>query len=144
MNLTPLCAAIYMAAMYHLPNRLYYAQLATLSKEELYLALKNIMFNCSLKLLALILLCSILQYKLRFSAIRQLAFVLETQWFSVQTKTVFWVFYNVQCSLQHQGTPVVAAAIHLTLTHFSNVMIVRIRLQLPFRVVAKRFSVRCQ
>ncbi|KAE8899182.1 hypothetical protein PF005_g24580 [Phytophthora fragariae] len=63
-----------MAAMYYLPNRLYYAQLATLTKEELYLALKNIMFNCSLKLLALILLCSILQCKLRFSAIRQLAF----------------------------------------------------------------------
>lgn len=92
-----------MAVMYHLPNRMYYAQLANLTKEELYEALKNVMFSCSLKLLALILLCSVLQYKLRFSAIRQLAFVLEKQWFSVQTKAVFWVYYNVQCSLQHQG-----------------------------------------
>jgi hypothetical protein len=47
------------------------------------------MFNCSFKLLALVLLCSVLQFKLRISAVRQLAFVLEGQWFSVQTKAVF-------------------------------------------------------
>ncbi|POM59038.1 Hypothetical protein PHPALM_36238 [Phytophthora palmivora] len=100
----PLIFSIYMVVMYHLPNRMYYAQLANLSKDDLYEALKNVMFNCSLKLVALIILCSVLQYKLHFSALRQLAFVLEKQWFSVQTKAVFWVYYNVQCSLQHQGT----------------------------------------
>ncbi|KAG3183604.1 hypothetical protein PC129_g21982 [Phytophthora cactorum] len=99
----PLIFSIYMVVMYNLPNRMYYAQLAPLTKDELYDALKNVMFNCSLKLVGLILLCFVLQYKLRLSAIHQLAFVLEKQWFSVQTKAVFWVYYNVQCSLQHQG-----------------------------------------
>ncbi|KAG6944635.1 hypothetical protein JG688_00016983, partial [Phytophthora aleatoria] len=98
----PLIFSIYMVVMYNLPNRMYYAQLAPLTKDELYDALKNVMFNCSLKLVGLILLCFVLQYKLRLSAIHQLAFVLEKQWFSVQTKAVFWVYYNVQCSLQHQ------------------------------------------
>ncbi|KAG6961009.1 hypothetical protein JG688_00009320 [Phytophthora aleatoria] len=99
----PLIFSIYMVVMYHLPNRIYYAQLASLSKDELYDALTNVMFNCSLKLVALILLCSLLKYKLRLSAIHQLAFVLEKQWISVQTKAICWVYYNVQCFLQHQG-----------------------------------------
>lgn len=93
-----------MGLMYKLPNRVYYAQLADLAEEELNQALKNVMFNCALKVVALILLCSLLQYRLRFSAIRQLAFVLEKQRPGVQTKICFWVFYNVQASLQHHGT----------------------------------------
>ncbi|ETP39911.1 hypothetical protein F442_12670 [Phytophthora nicotianae P10297] len=36
-----------MVVMYYLPNRIY-AQLATLTTNELYDALKNVMFNCSL------------------------------------------------------------------------------------------------
>ncbi|OWZ15297.1 hypothetical protein PHMEG_00011096 [Phytophthora megakarya] len=95
--------AIYMGLMYKLPNRVYYAQLANLPEDQLNQALKNVMFNCGLKILALGLLCSLLQYRLRFSAIRQLAFVLEKQWPGVQTKICFWVFYNVQASLQHHG-----------------------------------------
>ncbi|KAF1785822.1 hypothetical protein GQ600_19248 [Phytophthora cactorum] len=47
-----LCVAIYMVVMYNLPNRMYYAQLAPLTKDELYDALKNVMFNCSSSLLA--------------------------------------------------------------------------------------------
>ncbi|ETM41962.1 hypothetical protein L914_12306 [Phytophthora nicotianae] len=46
-NLNFLSAAIYMVVMYYLPNRIY-AQLATLTTNELYDALKNVMFNCSL------------------------------------------------------------------------------------------------
>ncbi|KAL3669415.1 hypothetical protein V7S43_005809, partial [Phytophthora oleae] len=97
----PLIFSIYMGLMYKLPNRGYYAQLADLTEDELNQALKNVMFNCGLKIVALGLLCSLLQYRLRFSAIRQLAFVLEKQWPGVQTKICFWVFYNVQASLQH-------------------------------------------
>ncbi|KAE8981041.1 hypothetical protein PR002_g23938 [Phytophthora rubi] len=89
--------------MYRLPNRLYYAQLADLTLEDLNQALNKVMFNCSLKLISLLLLCAVLQYRLRFSAIRQLAFVLERQWPGVQTKICFWVFYNVQASLKHHG-----------------------------------------
>ncbi|ETK82079.1 hypothetical protein F442_12672 [Phytophthora nicotianae P10297] len=99
----PLVFSIYMGLMYRLPNRTYYAQLADLTEHELDQALKNVMFNCALKILALGLLCSLLQYRLRFSAIHQLAFVMEKQWPGVQTKICFWVFYNVQASLQHHG-----------------------------------------
>ncbi|KAG3205205.1 hypothetical protein PC129_g22204 [Phytophthora cactorum] len=101
--LIPLIFSIYMGLMYRLPNRVYYAQLADLTEDELDQALKNVMFNCVLKVLALALSCSLLQYRLRFSAIRQLAFVMEKQWPGVQTKICFWVFYNVQASLQHHG-----------------------------------------
>ncbi|KAE9168330.1 hypothetical protein PF004_g28534, partial [Phytophthora fragariae] len=41
---------------------------------------------------------------LRLSGLRQLAFVLEKQGEQVQTKLVFWVFYNVQATLQHYGS----------------------------------------
>lgn len=98
---TTLCVAVYMGVMYALPNRRYYAQLADLTPDELSEALKNVMFNCALKLAYLVLLCGILQHRLRFLAIRQLAFVLERQWPGVQTKICFWVFYNVQASLEH-------------------------------------------
>lgn len=53
-----------MGAMYKLPNRLYYAQLADLTVEDLTQALQNVMFNCSLKLISLLLLCGVLQYRL--------------------------------------------------------------------------------
>ncbi|EGZ07331.1 hypothetical protein PHYSODRAFT_528574 [Phytophthora sojae] len=97
----PLIFSVYMGVMYALPNRRYYAQLADLTPDELSEALKNVMFNCALKLAYLVLLCGILQHRLRFLAIRQLAFVLERQWPGVQTKICFWVFYNVQASLEH-------------------------------------------
>ncbi|KAE9219397.1 hypothetical protein PF001_g20553 [Phytophthora fragariae] len=96
--------AINMGAMYRLTNRAYYAQLADLTEAELEKALINVMFNCGLKLVSLVLLCAVLQYRLRFSAIHQLAFVLDKQWPGVQTKICFWVFYNVQASLQHLGS----------------------------------------
>ncbi|RLN87732.1 hypothetical protein BBJ28_00019039 [Nothophytophthora sp. Chile5] len=99
----PLIFTTYLGVMYRLPNRAYYSQLADLTEGELHQALENVMFNCSLKVVSLALLCWVLQYKLRFSAIHQLAFVLERQWAGVQIKLAFWVFYNVQASLQHYG-----------------------------------------
>ncbi|RLN98302.1 hypothetical protein BBJ28_00025315 [Nothophytophthora sp. Chile5] len=99
----PLIFTTYLGVMYRLPNRAYYSQLADLTEGELYQALQNVMFNCSLKVVSLALLCWVLQYKLHFSAIHQLAFVLEKQWAGVQIKLAFWVFYNVQASLQHYG-----------------------------------------
>ncbi|KAI9982887.1 hypothetical protein PInf_006687 [Phytophthora infestans] len=52
----PLIFSIYMGLMYRLPNRAFYAQLADLTEDELDQALKNVMFNCALKVLALVLL----------------------------------------------------------------------------------------
>lgn len=62
-----------MGAMYTLPNR------AKLTEAELEKALINVMFNCGLQFISLVLLCAVLQHRLGFSAIRQLAFVLDKQ-----------------------------------------------------------------
>lgn len=61
------------------------------------------MLYAFLQLVSLVLLFTLLWQKLHISAVRQLAFVLEKQGEQVQTKLVFWIFYNVQASLQHYG-----------------------------------------
>lgn len=48
-------AAIYMGAMYRLPNRRYYAQLADLTEDGLNDALNSILINGLLKLASLLL-----------------------------------------------------------------------------------------
>ncbi|KAJ8578812.1 hypothetical protein ON010_g392 [Phytophthora cinnamomi] len=101
--IVPLVFSIYLAVMYELPNRRYYAQLEGMQKDLLYLTLKNVLFYCSLQLISLILLIIALQRKLGLSPIRQLAFVLEKQFAGLQIKLIFWVFYNVQASLKHAG-----------------------------------------
>ncbi|KAE9173287.1 hypothetical protein PF004_g27020 [Phytophthora fragariae] len=65
--------------------------------------LENVMFYCSLQIGSLLLLVFILHKQLGLSPIHQLAFVLEKQWDGIQIRLVFWVFYNVQASLQHYG-----------------------------------------
>ncbi|KAK1930419.1 hypothetical protein P3T76_014090 [Phytophthora citrophthora] len=99
----PLVFSMYMFAMYHLPNRAYYAQLAGLDEDQLLQTLKNVLFYCSLQLLSLLVLAFTLQRKLGLSPIRQLSFVLEKQFAGAQIKLIFWVFYNVQASLKHSG-----------------------------------------
>ncbi|RLN87735.1 hypothetical protein BBJ28_00019041 [Nothophytophthora sp. Chile5] len=83
--------AIYLVAIYQLPNRMYYSQLAGMDRERLLETLQNVMVYCSLQLLSLLVLAVVLRYKLHFSAFRQLAFVLEKQWAGVQIKLVFWI-----------------------------------------------------
>jgi hypothetical protein len=126
--------------MYSLPNRMYYAQLADLTHDELYQALENIMFNCSLKLLALLLPCSLLAHKLHLSAIRQLAFVMEKQWPGVQTNICFWVFYNVQASLQHHGKTLAKHVLGFrSISEGSSYcwLLVRFRLYVPVRLAER-------
>ncbi|RLN73360.1 hypothetical protein BBJ28_00023608 [Nothophytophthora sp. Chile5] len=89
--------------MYHLPNREYYEHLAHMDDSRLRQTLLNVLLYCSLQLTSLLVLNLVLWHKMRLSAVRQLAFVLEKQWDQVQVKLVFWVFYNVQASLQHFG-----------------------------------------
>jgi hypothetical protein len=93
-----------MLTTYHLPNRAYSIQLHGMTESELIQTLGNVVFYCSLQILSLLLLVFILQQKLGLSPIHQLAFVLEKQAAGVQTRLIFWVFYNVQASLQHYGT----------------------------------------
>jgi hypothetical protein len=100
---TSLLPAIYLYAMYHLPNRDYYAQLHGMNEEALVQTLQNVLFYCSLQLVSLLLLFFALQTKLGFSPVHHLAFVLDKQCVGVQVKLVFWVYYNAQASLAHSG-----------------------------------------
>jgi hypothetical protein len=108
-GLTSLSTAIYMMVMYHLPNGQYYAQMQGMDRDQLVETLKSVQFYCSLQLASLLLLFLALRQILGLSPVHQLAFVLEKQFQGVQTKLIFWVFYNVQASLQHNGESVIGA-----------------------------------
>ncbi|KAE8909318.1 hypothetical protein PF006_g32974 [Phytophthora fragariae] len=71
--------------------------------EKLRQTIGNVMPYCFLQIVSLVVLFYVLWHRLRLSGLRQLAFVLEKQGEQVQTKLVFWVFYNVQATLQHYG-----------------------------------------
>lgn len=90
--------------MYSLPNREYYAQLRGVTHFELFHTLRSVQLYCSLQLVSLLVLFLALQRVLSLSPIHQLAYVLEKRYSGVQLKLVFWVYYNVQASLQHSGT----------------------------------------
>ncbi|KAE8998513.1 hypothetical protein PR003_g19365 [Phytophthora rubi] len=61
------------------------------------------MIYCFLQLLSLLLLVFTLRRMVGLSPIRQIAFVLEKQVAWVQMSLIFWLFYNVQGSLEHLG-----------------------------------------
>jgi hypothetical protein len=90
--------------MYQLPNREFYSQLSGMNQEQLFRTLGNVLSYCSFQLVSLLVLTLMLQRKLGLPPIRQLAFVLDKHAAGAQIKLVFWVFYNVQASLQHSGS----------------------------------------
>ncbi|KAE9002715.1 hypothetical protein PR003_g19110 [Phytophthora rubi] len=99
--IVPVIFSANLFVMYHLPNTIYYTQITSMTEQHLWNTIGNVMLYCLLQLASLVLLFVILWQKLHVSAVRQLSFVLEKQGEQVQTKLVFWVFYNVQASLQH-------------------------------------------
>ncbi|KAE9288673.1 hypothetical protein PF001_g20407 [Phytophthora fragariae] len=101
--IVPLVYSIYLYVMYQLPNRDYYAQLHGVDPQHLVHTLKGVLLYGSLQLVSLLVLFFVLQCSLGLSPIHQLAFVLEKQKSGVQLKLIFWVYYNVQASLQHSG-----------------------------------------
>ncbi|OWZ19885.1 ABCG transporter [Phytophthora megakarya] len=72
-----------------------------MDNEKLWNTLGNVMLYGFLQIVSLVVLFFLLWRRLRLSGLNQLAFVLEKQGEQVQTKLVFWVFYNVQATLQH-------------------------------------------
>lgn len=74
-----------------------------MDEEKLRQTIGNVMLYCFLQLVSLVTLFIVLWHRLQISGLRQLAFVLEKQGEQVQTKLIFWVFYNVQATLQHFG-----------------------------------------
>jgi hypothetical protein len=72
-------------------------------QDQLLQTLNNVMLYCCLQFVSLLVLIVALKRMLGHSPIQQIAFVLEKQLDWVQMCLIFWLFYNVQGSLQHLG-----------------------------------------
>jgi hypothetical protein len=94
---------VYVALAIRLPNREFSPQLAAIDPDHPGPPLLKMLAYSLLELCSLLLLDWTLRRRLHFSPIRQLTFVLETQWRSVQAALVLWVVYVVQTALQHFG-----------------------------------------
>uniref|UniRef100_K3WN53 Uncharacterized protein n=1 Tax=Globisporangium ultimum (strain ATCC 200006 / CBS 805.95 / DAOM BR144) TaxID=431595 RepID=K3WN53_GLOUD len=88
---------------FHLPNRAYYSQLRDIDEVTLLTHIRTVLVYAALQALSLVLMVILLHLKLRISAIRQLTFVLESQWQQVQTKLILWVSFSVQPPVEHFG-----------------------------------------
>lgn len=99
----PIMYAAFLLVMRHLPNRAYYAQLKGLDDAALMVNVRNIIVYALLELVTFLLLSLLLTKKLSISGLRQLAFVLETQWQTVQAKLILWFMISMQSSLEHYG-----------------------------------------
>lgn len=97
--------AVYLLIMSHLPNHIYYTQLAHMDHDKLWSTVPSILLYGGLELLSFVLLDWSLRKKLQLSSTSLLAFVLESQWKMMQSKLVLWVFYVIQSSLEHYGKP---------------------------------------
>lgn len=55
------------------------------------------------EIVSLVILGVMVQRKLHISGLRQLAFVLETQWQDIQSKMILWVYLNLMALPVHYG-----------------------------------------
>ncbi|OWZ19464.1 hypothetical protein PHMEG_0006279 [Phytophthora megakarya] len=99
----PMVYCIYLSIIYRLPNRVYHAQLRGIDDATLQHNVLNVLGYSMLELLSFLILCYILQRKVGVSSIRQLAFVLSSQWQVVQSKFILWVVHSVQAPVDHFG-----------------------------------------
>ncbi|TYZ52389.1 hypothetical protein PybrP1_006170 [[Pythium] brassicae (nom. inval.)] len=99
----PVVYAVSMCALYLLPNARYYPETAEMSSEQMCAALTSILVYASLELASLACMHGILQSKLRFSALHQLAFVFENERLLLQGVFMAWVIIILQFTLVHFG-----------------------------------------
>lgn len=99
----PAIYCAYLGVISHLPNRQYYVSLRNLDDAALWRNITNVTVYASLEVLSFLLLSVLLYRKLRISPLKQLSFVLDTQWQLVQSKLILWVVFIVQTSLEHFG-----------------------------------------
>ncbi|KAL3672047.1 hypothetical protein V7S43_002711 [Phytophthora oleae] len=99
----PMVYCIYLSIVYRLPNKVYYSQLRNVDDSTLQRNLISVMTYSLLELVSFLMLSYMLQRKVGVSSIRQLAFVLNSQWQVAQSKFVLWVVHSVQAPLDHFG-----------------------------------------
>ncbi|KAG3248379.1 hypothetical protein PI124_g6947 [Phytophthora idaei] len=101
--LVPVIYGGYLTILYHLPNRRFYPQLANLSDQELWDMVISVLEYGALELASLTLLVLVLNRLVYRHSLKQLAFVLEREFFMVQPKLLLWVTMTMQSTLPHLG-----------------------------------------
>jgi hypothetical protein len=94
---------IYLSVMFHMPNRIFYAQFENMDAAKLKQTVDHVLLYTTLELLSYVSTNIALRRMLRISPMRQLAFVLTRQGIHVQAALILWVTFSTQTSLQHYG-----------------------------------------
>ncbi|EGZ10773.1 hypothetical protein PHYSODRAFT_317849 [Phytophthora sojae] len=102
--ITPIVYSLYLFIVFHMPNRDYYSQIASMDSAHLAKTVLNVLLYSLVELTSFIVLTQTLKRRLDFSTLHQLAFVLDKYMIHVQTAIILWVFYTTQISLEHYGT----------------------------------------
>ncbi|ETL43248.1 hypothetical protein L916_06198 [Phytophthora nicotianae] len=102
--ITPIVYSLYLFTVFHMPNRDYYSQIASMDSNHLAKTVVNVLLYSLVELTSFAALTQTLKRRLNFSTMHQLVFVLDRQMIHVQTAIILWVFYTTQISLEHCGT----------------------------------------
>lgn len=95
--------ALYLFVMLRMPNRVYYTQFVDKDRDDTLAAIRNVLLYGLVELASLVVLGLALRFRARFSAMKQLSFVLDRHTVYVQSVLILWVFYTTQALLEHYG-----------------------------------------
>lgn len=98
----PMFYALYLIALYHLPNARYYPEMQQLDAAKLSQTAKNIAIYEFLELHRYST-CTLLHWKLRVSVLHLLANVLERENRMLQGTFMMWLIVVLQFTLEHNG-----------------------------------------
>ncbi|POM57851.1 Hypothetical protein PHPALM_37585 [Phytophthora palmivora] len=101
---TEVIVPVLYAAVYYLPNRIYFSYLRDLSEAELASAVQSVLVYGTLQMLSFALLIFALDRHFQLFPSVQLQFTLLSEGKLVQSLLVLWVMYVLQTSLDHVGT----------------------------------------
>lgn len=90
--------------MESLPNAIYLLNTRNLSDDQLIVAIGNALVYGFLKSLSSAVLHVVLRRKFAFSALYQVAFVLESHMLLVQAKVIVWLLFALEFNVDHYGT----------------------------------------
>jgi len=105
----PMLYATYLTAIFHLPVAAYYPHTRSMTEQKLKATVASILLFSAIEFAAFVALLFILKRKFGFSPLHQLAFVLETQFCSVQGHLFVWSIYILHLTLVHYGTLLMCA-----------------------------------
>lgn len=99
----PIIYSAFTFVLFHLANAAFYPHIGALTPEALRTKISHLGEYTTLEVVTLLGICLLLRLKLRFSALYQLAFVLETHMEMIQAKLFVWVMYSLTYGLDHAG-----------------------------------------